>query len=99
MARALGLEGLIGSLAPGKRADLIMVRADDLATAPAHDPVSTVVLQATPAAVDTVLVDGEVIKAGGRLVGRDAARAVSILAERARQLNARAQAASQTSPG
>ncbi len=97
-ARALGLEGRIGSLAPGKRADLIMVRADDLATAPAHDPVSTVVLQATPAAVDTVLVDGEVIKAGGRLVGRDAARAVSVLAERARQLNARAQAAGHASP-
>ena len=93
-ARALGLEARIGSLAPGKRADLILVRADGLATAPAHDPVSTIVLQASTASVDTVVVDGEVVKSGGRLVGRDAGSAVAELSERARGLMARAGAAS-----
>lgn len=92
-ARALGINDRIGSLAPGKRADVIVIRADDLSTAPLRDPVSTVVLQATPAAVDTVLVEGEVIKLGGRLVGRDAARAVAALSERAYQLDARVRAA------
>jgi len=92
-ARALGINDRIGSLAPGKRADVIVIRADDLSTAPLRDPVSTVVLQATPAAVDTVLVEGEVIKLGGRLVGRDAARAVAALSERAFQLDARVRAA------
>ena len=72
---------------------MIVIRADDLSTAPLRDPVSTVVLQATPAAVDTVLVEGEVIKLGGRLVGRDAARAVAALSERAYQLDARVRAA------
>jgi cytosine/adenosine deaminase-related metal-dependent hydrolase len=92
-ARALGIDGQVGSLSPGKRADLVLLRADELATAPMRDPVGTVVLQATPASVDMVLVDGETIKAGGRLVGRDAARAVAELSERARQLDARVAAA------
>jgi cytosine/adenosine deaminase-related metal-dependent hydrolase len=98
-AKALGIEKEVGSLAPGKRADLILLRADELATAPMRDPVGTVVLQATPASVDMVLVEGETIKAGGRLIGRDPARAVAELSERARELDARVAAAAARAPG
>ncbi|WP_372912666.1 amidohydrolase family protein [Salinigranum sp.] len=67
-ARALGLDDEIGTLTPGKRADVVMVDAGDFMTAPAHDPVQTVVFEANPHHVDTVLVDGEVVKADGELL-------------------------------
>jgi len=66
-ARALGLEDEIGTLTPGKRADIVMLRTDDFMTAPAHSPVQTAVFQSDPSHVDTVLVDGEVVKRDGEL--------------------------------
>ncbi|WP_049928143.1 amidohydrolase family protein [Halopiger goleimassiliensis] len=66
-ARALGLEDEIGSLTPGKRADVVLVRTGDVNTTPVHDPVETLVFQASVAAVDTVLVDGEIRKRHGDL--------------------------------
>lgn len=73
-ARDLGLDDRIGSLTPGKRADLILVRADDVNTAPLVDPVSTVVRSAQPSNVDTVVIDGVVHKSGGHLTTLDSAR-------------------------
>jgi cytosine/adenosine deaminase-related metal-dependent hydrolase len=67
-AKALGLEDEIGSLTPGKRADVITIRTDDFMTAPSHSPVETVVFQSDPSHIDTVLVDGEVRKRDGELV-------------------------------
>jgi cytosine/adenosine deaminase-related metal-dependent hydrolase len=67
-ARALNLADEIGTLTPGKRADIIMVDTSDFLTAPAHDPVQTVVFEANPHHIDTVLVDGEVVKADGELL-------------------------------
>jgi 5-methylthioadenosine/S-adenosylhomocysteine deaminase len=58
-ARALGLEADVGSLAPGKRADLTVV---SLAGSPYHpweDPVAAVVFGGSPERVVTTLVDGE----------------------------------------
>ena len=66
-ARALGLEDEIGTITPGKRADLVLLRENDFLTAPSHDPVQTAVFQSDPAHVDTVLVDGEVVKRDGAL--------------------------------
>ncbi|WP_458190249.1 amidohydrolase family protein [Haladaptatus sp. NG-WS-4] len=66
-ARALNMEDEIGTLTTGKRADIIMVDASDFMTAPSHSPVQTVVFQADPSHIDTVLVDGEVVKANGEL--------------------------------
>eukprot|EP01137_Pigoraptor_chileana_P031034 Opistho-2@18297 len=45
-ARMLQQQDRIGSLAPGKQADLVLVRADTLDMQPVHDPVSAVVMQA-----------------------------------------------------
>jgi 5-methylthioadenosine/S-adenosylhomocysteine deaminase len=67
-ARALGLEDTIGSLTPGKKADVICLRATDLNLAPVHDPVLSVVQQANGANVDTVIIDGHVRKRNGRLL-------------------------------
>jgi cytosine/adenosine deaminase-related metal-dependent hydrolase len=64
-ARALGVADQIGSLRPGKRADIILIRADDINIAPAGDVESAIVRSATPANVDTVMIDGRILKRGG----------------------------------
>lgn len=70
-ARALGLEDVTGSLTPGKRADVLLVRKHDLNVAPVGDPLSTVVRSVTPANVDTVIIDGRMVKQGRELLHVD----------------------------
>jgi cytosine/adenosine deaminase-related metal-dependent hydrolase len=60
-ARALGLEREIGSLEPGKRADLIAFDLDLPEWRPLLDPVNTLVYSASAASVRTVMVDGRVV--------------------------------------
>ena len=60
-ARALGLGSEIGSLEVGKRADVIVVRLNELHTSPAGDPISTIVYSAEGTDVDTVIIDGRVV--------------------------------------
>lgn len=66
-ARAMRLEHRIGSLTPGKKADLILLNASDFNLFPVHDPVGTIVQQGCAHSVDTVIVDGQVLKRGGVL--------------------------------
>ncbi len=73
-ARACGLDRKIGSLTPGKRADVIVVRADSFGMTPLNNPVGAFVYNAHPGLVDTILVDGKVVKRDGKLVGVDQAR-------------------------
>jgi cytosine/adenosine deaminase-related metal-dependent hydrolase len=75
-ARALGMDDRIGSLTPGKQADVIVVGpgADRLNMIAPANPVGAVVTQANASNVQTVLVAGNVVKSDGRLVGLDAAR-------------------------
>lgn len=70
-AIALGLGDQVGSLKVGKQADIVLLRADDLNLACAHDPVGAVVTAAHPGNVDTVLVAGKIVKQDGALVGHD----------------------------
>jgi cytosine/adenosine deaminase-related metal-dependent hydrolase len=70
-ARCAGLEAKTGSLTPGKQADLIMIRTDDVNLFPANNAVGTVVHAADRSNVDTVLVSGQVRKSRGRLVDVD----------------------------
>jgi 5-methylthioadenosine/S-adenosylhomocysteine deaminase len=67
-ARMLGREQSIGSLTPGKKADLVIVNADDLNLIPVHEPVSTLVMQTSLANVEAVMIDGIWKKRGGRLL-------------------------------
>jgi 5-methylthioadenosine/S-adenosylhomocysteine deaminase len=70
-ARALGLDDRAGSITPGKQADLVLLRTDDLTLFPVNHPVGAVVSAGHPGLVDTVLVAGEVVKRGGALVDID----------------------------
>jgi 5-methylthioadenosine/S-adenosylhomocysteine deaminase len=83
-AEALGLGNRIGSLTPGHQADLILVGGEALNMTPRPEPVGSVVVQANPSNVDTVLVAGRVVKREGALVGADRAR-VRRLAEESRE--------------
>ena len=68
-AETLGLADRVGSLRPGKRADLMLLRADAPNLVPLHhDPVAAVVSSAHVGNVDTVIVDGRVMKRNGVLV-------------------------------
>ncbi|MEU3644168.1 amidohydrolase family protein [Lentzea sp. NPDC034063] len=75
-ARALGLGDVTGSITVGKRADVILVRANDINLAPGGLFETTLVQAATAANVDTVFSDGRIIKRGGRLVAYDVDRIV-----------------------
>jgi cytosine/adenosine deaminase-related metal-dependent hydrolase len=60
-ARALGLDGAIGSLEPGKKADLVLLDTEAPHWHPRHHVASTIVYQAHSSDVRTVLVDGAVV--------------------------------------
>ncbi|NTX26955.1 amidohydrolase family protein [Burkholderia pyrrocinia] len=67
-AEALGLQDRVGSLTPGKQADIVLIRADGISMRPVHDPVASVLMQGSAANVDTVLVAGAIRKRAGKLL-------------------------------
>jgi 5-methylthioadenosine/S-adenosylhomocysteine deaminase len=71
-AEVLDMEAQIGSLAPGKKADVMVLDPDTPNFAPHVDVVSQVVFNAQPSNVEWVFVDGRVLKERGMLVGVDA---------------------------
>ena len=76
-AEALGLGHRIGTLTPGKQADIVLLRANDLNMFPVRNPLFSVVEFAHAGNVDTVLVDGAFRKRSGTLLcGDDKLRAV-----------------------
>jgi cytosine/adenosine deaminase-related metal-dependent hydrolase len=70
-ARAVGLGDRVGSLTPGKDADIIMIRYGDLGLGPLTNAVGSVVLGSSPSNVDTVMIRGVIRKRAGRLVDVD----------------------------
>jgi cytosine/adenosine deaminase-related metal-dependent hydrolase len=70
-ARANGLDNKVGSLAPGKQADIVMLRTDRINVTPLNDPVTAVVAGMDTGNVDTVLIAGRVMKRGGQLLHVD----------------------------
>lgn len=77
-AAACGLADRTGSLTPGKRADIILVRTDQINTVPVQDPVAAIVTCADVSNIDTVLVDGKIVKRHGKLVDADVSRVGSL---------------------
>jgi 5-methylthioadenosine/S-adenosylhomocysteine deaminase len=67
-AHVVGLEDRIGSLTPGKQADVVVIDAGALNVAPVIDPVAAVTLCADVSNVDTVIVGGKVRKRDGKLL-------------------------------
>jgi len=71
-ARALGLDGEIGSIETGKKADLVLLDRDRPHLCPSADPWSAIVYSARGTDVRTVLVDGEVLVHDFALTRQDA---------------------------
>lgn len=74
-ARDLGIEDKVGSLVPGKRADLIMIKLDTSACSTLHSANwrSLLINHVQPANVDLVVVDGRILKRDGKLTSVDEA--------------------------
>jgi 5-methylthioadenosine/S-adenosylhomocysteine deaminase len=89
-ARDLGIAHQVGSLTPGKRADILMVRATDPNIGPVLDPAFALVYAAQPSNIDTVIVDGKVLRRKGQFVGLDSEQVMWEATESVRQLAARA---------
>jgi cytosine/adenosine deaminase-related metal-dependent hydrolase/ribose/xylose/arabinose/galactoside ABC-type transport system permease subunit len=70
-ARANGLDHEVGTLSPGKQADLVLLRTDRMNVTPLGDPTTAVVSGMDTGNVDTVLIAGRVMKRGGRLLHVD----------------------------
>ena len=70
-ARANGLDSKVGTLTPGKQADLIMLRTDRMNVTPLNDPATAVVTGMDTGNVDTVLIAGRVMKRHGELLHVD----------------------------
>jgi 5-methylthioadenosine/S-adenosylhomocysteine deaminase len=86
----LGIADRCGSLTPGKRADIILVRASDINMTPVGDPYEALVHRAQPGNVDTVIVDGRILRQGGKFTTLDHAKVVREAQEAAAGLRAKA---------
>lgn len=80
-ARACGMLDKIGTITPGKQADIVLIRTTGLNLTPLNNPIAAVVLAAHPGDVDTVFVGGKLIKQGGRFVSIDVERAKKLAIE------------------
>jgi len=69
-----GLLDKIGTLTPGKEADIVLIRAEDINTTPLGNAFDTVVQQANSSNVDSVMIAGKFRKWRGKLVGFDLKR-------------------------
>jgi len=67
-AHALGLASRTGSLVPGRKADLVLLRRGDLNLFPVTDPVQSIAVHANQSNVDTVFINGVLMKQHGRLL-------------------------------
>lgn len=88
-ARALGLNHLIGSLEPGKRADLIVIDCNKPHIVPNFNPVSTVVYAAQGQDVDTVFIDGRPVMRHRQVLNMDENKILAEATRAARDLRAR----------
>lgn len=66
-ARVLGMADDLGAVAPGRKADLVLLRADSVFLRPLNHPLNALVYAETGADVDTVLVDGRIVLDHGRV--------------------------------
>lgn len=70
-ARTNGLAAVTGSLTPGKKADLLVIQAEDLNNMPLNDPIGTIVLGSDARNISAVLINGEPRKWNGHVLDVD----------------------------
>jgi cytosine/adenosine deaminase-related metal-dependent hydrolase len=75
-AEALGIDRIAGSLEPGKQADLLILRGDVPRMTPLLNPVANTVMCGSESLVDRVVVAGETVVLGGRVLTVDEADVV-----------------------
>lgn len=88
-AEALGLGRTVGSLTVGKQADIIVIGGQHIGVRPVNDAVGQLIFQTSPGQIDTVLVDGRVVKRDGKLVGVDLPDLLSRLEDSSTEVKAR----------
>jgi 5-methylthioadenosine/S-adenosylhomocysteine deaminase len=88
-ARVLGLAGDLGAITSGRKADLVLLRADSVFLRPLADPLTALVYAETGASVDTVLIDGRAVLENGRVTTLDEARIYARAQEAADRQRAR----------
>lgn len=86
-AHALGMGNITGSLTPGKRADLIMLRKDDLNFSTGNQPKSLIVEAAQPSNVEFVAVNGRILKKDGQLTNLNSHELIAEAEAAFRRLN------------
>jgi cytosine/adenosine deaminase-related metal-dependent hydrolase len=74
-ARATGLDHKVGTLTPGKEADILLLRADRLNVVPLNNPIGAIVVGADTGNVDSVFIAGRAMKRNGQLLNADVERA------------------------
>lgn len=85
-ARAMGMEKKIGSLKPGKQADITMLNGNDLNLFPVNNPIETIVFHAHAGNVDTVMVAGKVLKQNKKLKYRGLQQKMDALARSGKKI-------------
>ena len=86
----LGIADRTGSLTPGKRADIILIRTTDINMAPVGDPYEAIVSLGQPANVDSVVVDGRILRQAGKFTTLDHGKVLREAKEAAETLRSRA---------
>jgi 5-methylthioadenosine/S-adenosylhomocysteine deaminase len=80
-ARCANVDGKVGTLTPGKEADLLLLKADSIDVWPLNNAYGAVVNLMSPAHVEAVLIAGKVKKWRGTLVGVDMPRVLGSMQE------------------
>src|SRR2546428_381267 len=88
-AKALGLDTDVGAIEPGRKADLVLLRADSTSLRPLNDIVGALVYVESGVDVDTVLVDGRLVVQAGRVLTVDEARLRARAQEAAERVRAK----------
>lgn len=70
-AKVMGLDHMIGSITPGKRADLLILKCDDMNVVPMIHPIGTLMFNAHIGNIDTVMINGKVVKKDGQVTNVD----------------------------
>ena len=77
-AEVMGMGKEIGSIEPGKKADIIMYSMESPILTPTIDPVASLVLYGTHSDIDTIIVNGDIVKDNGKLCNSDTAKIIYI---------------------
>jgi len=80
-ARCASLDGRIGTLTPGKEADIVLLAADRISVWPLNNAPGAVVNLMNPSNVETVMIGGKIKKWRGSLVGVDQQRVMRLAAD------------------